>query len=66
MFWVHSTAVSYTHLDVYKRQLQQWLEDNAFAFSQAEQNYLVQQYQALETPMYVDYTTCLLYTSRCV
>lgn len=37
--------------------LQQWLEDNAFAFSQAEQNYLVQQYQALETPMYVDYTT---------
>ena len=25
--------------------------------SQAEQNYLVQQYQALETPMYVDYTT---------
>lgn len=39
------------------RLLQQWLEDNAFAFSQAEQNYLVQQYQALETPMYVDYTT---------
>lgn len=37
--------------------LQQWLADNAFAFSQAEQNYLVQQYQALETPMYVDYTT---------
>ena len=54
-------TVSYTHLDVYKRQIQ-FIKENygAFAFS-------CKQYDSLyELMLHDKKNTCLLYTSRCV
>ena len=67
--WLTAGAVSYTHLDVYKRQALApadgpWFffvavnpetGETKFAVTQAEHDALVLEFQ-----------TCLLYTSRCV
>ena len=54
-------AVSYTHLDVYKRQ-----ELGYLPFSQAGGALLFHLLSKLYEHTSVVITTCLLYTSRCV
>ena len=55
--------VSYTHLDVYKRQLHRHL-DMPFAFCQRQFDYM--QFQLIVRHVHHGLSTCLLYTSRCV
>ena len=63
-------TVSYTHLDVYKRQLQVWAEamtiyrsgHYSMKFSKSIQRQLVE----VQKDFMPEDTDCLLYTSRCV
>ena len=56
------SAVSYTHLDVYKRQL----KGTAPALSSANKSGGYYGVQIIATDNAGNETTCLLYTSRCV
>ena len=66
-----SEPVSYTHLDVYKRQgeilVKQGKYDDAVnAYTKIKDKYF-QSYQAMDIDKYIEQAKfCLLYTSRCV
>ena len=57
---IYAIAVSYTHLDVYKRQDGKRLRNAAFKHL-SDQNFTIQPFGFTQS-IY----TCLLYTSRCV
>ena len=69
--WVTSpsnvTAVSYTHLDVYKRQLQGIRPQlGQFLDLDGDRALLLNNADWLSTLSTLEYLRCLLYTSRCV
>ena len=67
-------SVSYTHLDVYKRQIQEDLNLNIIKVEKETLGALIEekkekQYEHLinaKNIMRIEIWTCLLYTSRCV
>ena len=62
-------SVSYTHLDVYKRQDNSDVPENTHLVSkevQAAFNAKYPQAKDVEWELKGDYAVCLLYTSRCV
>ena len=58
-------SVSYTHLDVYKRQVRSCEDVDEAALSYAEVKALATGNPAVKEKMALD-VDCLLYTSRCV
>ena len=58
-------SVSYTHLDVYKRQAMKFGQEALAAFCQAQDEFVAEWEQA-NGPIVKKEYPCLLYTSRCV
>ena len=60
--------VSYTHLDVYKRQAKDWASGGKIVNAMNKGDTITLYYDAPQTGEYTVtvYYSCLLYTSRCV